>query len=202
MPTTRCPHSERISGAAARPGFSSGLSGHVRYPRTDFGSVTEPVARSLNGPAPQGFGRLRPPGPSLSATPAHGRRAHRWAPLPPGQGCLQLIALRLPLLLGGLRRDRMAAEEDRPFLGSFRAAGGRGSGVDLLPVPRRATRARRAGPGSRSTRRDPRNRYQPRCRAKNFSVLSHSTAGISPCLPGWACSVFSAEPKASNSARL
>src|SRR5271165_3164917 len=56
------------------------------------------------------------------------------------------------------------------------------------------------GNGSRSARRGRRG-YQPRCRVNNRSVLSSSNSGISACLPGLACSVFSAEAKVSNSAK-
>jgi hypothetical protein len=42
---------------------------------------------------------------------------------------------------------------------------------------------------------------RPRCRAKNRTALSASNRGSSWCLPALACSVFSFEAKASNSAR-
>ena len=53
-----------------------------------------------------------------------------------------------------------------------------------------------------SWRSQPRPTGQARCRAKNRSESSASNRGRSPCLPGLACSVFSAEPMASNNARL
>ena len=56
------------------------------------------------------------------------------------------------------------------------------------------------GNGSRSARRGRQAACQPRCRVKKPSELSVSNTGTSPCLPGLACSVFSAEAKASNRA--
>ena len=69
------------------------------------------------------------------------------------------------------------------------------SGLERTPTG--ASRATRHRPYQGAGRRT-----AARCRAKNRSELSVSNDGRSPCLPGLACSVFSAEAMASNSARL